>query len=346
MIDRLYEILMDDDVTLSINNNIEELLTIIPELKASIGFKHNHPYHHLDVWGHTLYALSFAPKDYIIRISLLLHDIGKPFVCTEKDGIRHFYGHPDKSCEMTYDILSRLGYDESFIELVCYLVRYHDIEINEEDIKKDRKITLLRYIIQYCDSLAHNPNVLYKKEKYLDKVEVLIDNYQKKNVMDSKMEQILELIIISLNSEAKNKKIGDLINNLRLNHNVECSDLYNDYTINEFIVLFQINYLNNIGIIDKETEDFLRKIIFLKKELNKRIECMAYNNMFIEKKHNYQEIQYLRSKIDKIDEILSKYHLLINDDDYERLFITSIEKDDYQNIANKEEIRKLIKEIT
>ena len=58
---------------------------------------------------------------------------------------------------------------------------------------------------------------------------------------------------------------------------------------------------------------------------------MAYNNMFIEKKHNYQEIQYLRSKRDKIDEILSKYHLLINDDDYERLFITSIEKDDYQN---------------
>ena len=39
-----------------------------------------------------------------------------------------------------------------------------------------------------------------------------------------------------------------------------------------------------IGVIIES----LRKIIFLKKELNKRIDCMAYNNMFIEKKHNYQ----------------------------------------------------------
>ena len=47
------EILMEDDIVKSINNNLEELLLLIPEIKYMIGFEHKHPHHHLDVWEHT-----------------------------------------------------------------------------------------------------------------------------------------------------------------------------------------------------------------------------------------------------------------------------------------------------
>jgi tRNA nucleotidyltransferase (CCA-adding enzyme) len=182
MKERLCEILMNDDVVLSIRNNFNELLNIIPEIKPMVNFPHNHPYHHLDVWEHTLYALSFAEKNFIIRLSLLLHDIGKPFTCTtDSDGINHFKGHPIKSYLITYQILDRLGFDDETIGKVCYLVKYHDEPINEEDIRMDLELTRLRYSIQYCDSLAHNPNVLYKREKYLDKTKILIDKHLAKH---------------------------------------------------------------------------------------------------------------------------------------------------------------------
>ena len=53
-----------------------------------IGFEHKHPHHHLDVWNHTLLALSYSPKDFDIRLVLLLHDIGKPHSYQDEE-IRH-----------------------------------------------------------------------------------------------------------------------------------------------------------------------------------------------------------------------------------------------------------------
>ena len=74
----LQNILTSNNVIESTNNNIYILLGIIPELKDMMGFQHNHPHHHLDVWNHTLLALSLSEPIFDIRLCLLLHDIGKP----------------------------------------------------------------------------------------------------------------------------------------------------------------------------------------------------------------------------------------------------------------------------
>ena len=76
--EKLYDILLCDDVVGAINDNLEYILKIIPELKDMIGFEHRHPHHHLDVWNHTLLAISYSPKVFDVRLVLLLHDIGKP----------------------------------------------------------------------------------------------------------------------------------------------------------------------------------------------------------------------------------------------------------------------------
>ena len=166
----IYNILMSDDVVEALKNNKEELLKIIPELKEEIGFEHNHPHHHLDVWNHTLHAVGMSIKDFDIRLALLLHDIGKPFSYQEEDGIRHFHGHPEVSEKISKKILKRLGIKKDKSKEICYLIKYHDLPITEKELKKYPELTLKRYEIQRCDALSHHPDKLEKRIKYLNEV--------------------------------------------------------------------------------------------------------------------------------------------------------------------------------
>ena len=167
-INELKDILLYDDVVLSINNNIDLLFSLIPELKYMVGFDQKHPHHHLDVWQHTLLALSFSLNDFDIRLSLLLHDIGKPFSYQDEE-VRHFRNHAVVYKMMSYDILKRLDFDDDFIDKICYLIEKHDSIITDKDVKKDYELEYKRYEIQKCDALAHNPDKLDKRIKYLYK---------------------------------------------------------------------------------------------------------------------------------------------------------------------------------
>lgn len=170
----LQEVLLADDVVESINNNMEYLLKIIPEIKYCIGFEQNHPHHHLDVWNHTLLALSQSEKDFDIRLCLLLHDIGKPFSYQDEE-IRHFKNHAKVSSEMSKEILHRLGYDEEYINYICYLIENHDTKILDEQIKNNYEISLKLYKIQKCDALAHHPDKLEKRKIYLNEIQEKIN---------------------------------------------------------------------------------------------------------------------------------------------------------------------------
>ncbi len=170
----LEKILTTDDVVSSINENIDYILETIPELRCELNFPQNHPHHHLDVWGHTLLALSYSKNDFKIRLALLLHDIGKPF-CYQDEEVRHFRGHADISAIMSYNILKRLGYDENFIKEVVFLIKSHDTKITLEDIKEHPSITKRRLHIQECDSLAHHPDYQEKRLKYIEETKELIE---------------------------------------------------------------------------------------------------------------------------------------------------------------------------
>lgn len=170
----LYNILMSENIEESINSNIDCLLSIIPELKNMIGFEHKHPHHHLDVWNHTLLALSLSSKDFDVRLSLLLHDIGKPFSYTEENGIRHYNNHAVVSSKMSESILSRIGYDKNYVSKICKLIELHDTPIKKEDLVYGHELLYKRYLIQYCDAYAHNPDKLEKRIKYLNNTKMLI----------------------------------------------------------------------------------------------------------------------------------------------------------------------------
>lgn len=164
--EKIYNILMNDDIITSINNNLDILLNLIPELKDIVGFEHNHPHHHLDVWNHTLLALSHSPKDFDIRLVLLLHDIGKPHSYQDEE-VRHFRGHPKVSSNMSFNILKRLKFNDAEIFKLCYLIEQHDIPIIDEEIVNDKELTIKKFKVQCCDVLAHNPLKLEKRVSYL-----------------------------------------------------------------------------------------------------------------------------------------------------------------------------------
>ena len=88
----LYDILMTENVIDSIKENENYLFKIIPELELMIGFDQKHPHHHLDVWNHTLLAISLSECDFEIRLALLLHDISKP-VCYKEGEVRQYFKH-------------------------------------------------------------------------------------------------------------------------------------------------------------------------------------------------------------------------------------------------------------
>jgi len=167
---KLDEILVSENIPQAINENMEYLEIVMPEIKNMIGFEHRHPHHHLDVWQHTLEVLrNLNSKDLELNMSALLHDIGKPFSYQDEE-VRHFHGHPEVSSRMSKDILIRLGYDERFIERVTYLVKNHDTIIDPQNLDNKLEMVQKRLQLQYADARAHHPDKIQKRINFLDNI--------------------------------------------------------------------------------------------------------------------------------------------------------------------------------
>ncbi len=178
-------ILNEQDILSALSNNEKYLFEEIPELKIMKKFDQKHPHHHLDLWEHTKLALSISPNDEIIRMALLLHDIGKPYVYKEIDGIRHYQNHAKVSSDISYQILKKLNFNEDEIKLITFLILFHDTKITEENIKENYNLYYLLYKVQYCDALAHNPNYLEKRIKYLEDLKKIFETYSDNIQMDN-----------------------------------------------------------------------------------------------------------------------------------------------------------------
>lgn len=98
-----------------------------PEFDRAMETPQNHPHHCHGVGEHILHALGCVEADKVLRLAVLLHDIGKPAVLTtDSEGRSHFHGHAAVSGKMAENILRRLRYDNETILKVCRLVQYHD----------------------------------------------------------------------------------------------------------------------------------------------------------------------------------------------------------------------------
>ncbi len=146
--------------------------TFLPEWDTMMECEQNTPHHFTDVGDHTIAALEYIVKNYpdipaadnrVLRISTLLHDIGKPLMkTTGEDGVDHFKGHPEAGVKMAVKVLQRLKYDNDTIAVVKKLVRYHDerpelsypsIRRFIVDVGRENMVNLIR--LKYADLYAH-----------------------------------------------------------------------------------------------------------------------------------------------------------------------------------------------
>ena len=109
------------------------LARIIPELLDGVGFEQNR-WHAHDVYRHTLHTLDATPATLLLRLSGLLHDIGKPRSATMRDtsqplskkGEHHFYDHERLGKRMALEICERLRFPKRLGEEVALHVLEHN----------------------------------------------------------------------------------------------------------------------------------------------------------------------------------------------------------------------------
>ena len=82
---------------LNVLNEFRQVIgVIIPQLIPSFNCAQNTPWHTYTVYEHIIHSVDFAPCDPVIRLTMLLHDIGKPSVkLTDENGRDHFKTHAD-----------------------------------------------------------------------------------------------------------------------------------------------------------------------------------------------------------------------------------------------------------
>ena len=194
----------------------------LPEFDTMMETMQNNPHHCYSVGEHTIEALRQAPRDKVIRFTMLLHDVAKP-ICktTDEKGIDHFYGHPEKSAELARNILRRLKFDNETTKRVCALVSCHDHmpKLQEKNVRKAiHKLGIEQYpalfAVKRADMMAQSE---YKRSEKLSDVAEYERLYHK-IIEEGQCLSIRELAVsgadlIAMGMEP-GKKIGETLNYL------------------------------------------------------------------------------------------------------------------------------------
>lgn len=148
---------------------------IMPEFDRCMNTPQNTPHHLYNVGEHTVRTLAAIPADKVLRLTMLMHDFGKPEVrFTDSLGRDHFKGHAAKGAEIAGRVMKRLRFDNDTYAKVTKLIFYHDLrpEPNSPEVRR-----AIYYIgpelfpgylaVQWADTCAKSP---YKQEMKFNRI--------------------------------------------------------------------------------------------------------------------------------------------------------------------------------
>lgn len=155
----------------------------LPEFDICMRTPQNTPHHCYSVGEHILHSLLYVRPDKVLRLTMLLHDIGKPAVRkTDENGRDHFKTHGDAGEKMAGNILRRLKFDNDTIRKVTKLTKWHDFRPHG-DVRSVRRAVnrigedIFPYYleVQKADMLAQSK---YKREEKKSRLDRANDSYR------------------------------------------------------------------------------------------------------------------------------------------------------------------------
>ena len=156
---------------------------VIPEILPMVGYDQRNHHHHYDLWEHTVQCVENVPPDPVMRLTMLLHDTGKPAVRTVDDhGEAHYRGHQAASAEIAERVTLRLRCDRETMDSVVCLVRNHDIPLRTDSgaVNLDRSFLLHRlnrfgeeklralFLIHHADRIATGYSSREREDRRLE----------------------------------------------------------------------------------------------------------------------------------------------------------------------------------
>lgn len=148
----------------------------LPEFDVLMRTEQETPHHRYSVGEHTLCAMKNVRADKSLRLTMLLHDMGKPKLKTvDENGRAHFKRHALESEKIAKQILRRLKFDNDTMKKVVRLVLYHDYRMPAEERAVRRAMNkigedIFPYYMEVrrADVLAQS---MYKRKEKLDNLD-------------------------------------------------------------------------------------------------------------------------------------------------------------------------------
>ncbi|MBE6054974.1 MAG: CCA tRNA nucleotidyltransferase [Clostridium sartagoforme] len=198
---------------------------ILPDINSLVNFSPKCSNHNKNVFSHTLKVIDNTEDNLILRLSALLHDVGKLNTLTAFNN-GSFYGFPGHCVEgsvLSKKILSNLRFDNNTIKIVSKLIEHHLVlnvntaptkyEVKKliNDIGKDNLPLLFKLQRADINSLD-NPSEFLKKVSYTEALaNEIIENNEPLTIKDLNItgEDLITILGIS-----PGKVIGEVLNYL------------------------------------------------------------------------------------------------------------------------------------
>ena len=106
------------------------LAVVIPDIEPAIGFEQHGKKHCYNVWEHICHTVDNIENDSLLRLTMLLHDLGKvPTAAIDENGSSTFKNHAAVGAQIAEKALRELRAQTKTIKAVTKLIAAHDFEI-------------------------------------------------------------------------------------------------------------------------------------------------------------------------------------------------------------------------
>ena len=216
-----------------------------PEWDVCMNTPQNTPHHSGCVGEHILRTMTNIRADKVLRLTMLLHDIGKPVMkTTDENGRDHFKGHAEAGEKIAKEIMRRWKLDNDTIHKVSHLVKWHghrppaEIKAVRRALNKIGKDFFPWYLeVQMADTMSKSTYKLEEKLERLRGVEVCYEEILKKEQCVSLKELAVTGKDLLAEGIQPGKQVGEILDYL-LEHVLEEPDDNNKDTLLQIMKVY------------------------------------------------------------------------------------------------------------